>query len=138
MINGMDDENSKQLDTIFGALSDPKRRAVLRQLAAGEASISELSAPFGEMSFEGVSKHLRVLESAGLVQRTVKGRTHIFRLQPETLSAVDEWLQFYQQFWTNQFDALEAVLKSENEKHSQDEQAAQQATDSQTDQPRKP
>lgn len=127
----MDEENSKQLDTIFGALSDPKRRAVLRQLAAGEASISELSAPFGKMSFEGISKHLRVLESAGLVQRTVKGRTHIFRLQPETLTAVDEWLQFYEQFWNHQFDALEAVLKA------QDEQT-QQTNDLQTDDSKKP
>jgi DNA-binding transcriptional ArsR family regulator len=116
----MDEENSDQLDHIFQALSDHTRRAMLRQLATGESSISELGAPF-KMSFEGVSKHLRTLESAGLVQRTVKGRTHIFRLEPKTLAAVDEWLQFYEQFWTNQFDALEAVLKAQDEQAKQPE-----------------
>jgi DNA-binding transcriptional ArsR family regulator len=125
----MDEDNSDQLNHIFHALSDPKRRAMLRHLAAGESSISELGAPFQDITFQGVSKHLKALESAGLVQRTVKGRTHIFKIQPETLAAVDEWLQFYERFWNNQFDALDAVLKAQDK---------QQAKTSQISHPGKP
>lgn len=104
---------SEQLDLVFHALGDPTRRAMLRQLADGEQSISKLSIPF-KMSFEGASKHVRALEAAGLVQRTVVGRTHVCRLRPAPLAAADEWLRFYEHFWNQQLDALDALLKAED------------------------
>jgi len=104
---------AEQLNSVFHALSDPTRRAMLRQLADGEQSIGRLKAPFN-MSFEGASKHVRALEAAGLVQRTVVGRTHVCRLRPAPLAAADEWLRFYERFWTQRLDALDALLKAED------------------------
>jgi DNA-binding transcriptional ArsR family regulator len=101
------------LDTVFQALTDATRRAMLRSLAAGDRNIGELAAPF-EMSLAAASKHVKVLERAGLVRRLVKGRTHICRLEPAPLAAADEWLRFYEQFWTLKLDALEALLKAED------------------------
>jgi DNA-binding transcriptional ArsR family regulator len=82
---------------------------MLRRLAEGERSIGDLAAPFS-MSFAGVSKHVRALERAGLVRRTVRGRTHLCRLDPQPLAAADGWLRFYERFWTGRLDALEAAL----------------------------
>lgn len=90
---------------------------MLRRLAEGERSIGELAEPF-QMSFAGASKHVRALESAGLVRRTVRGRTHICRLDPAPLAAADEWLRFYERFWNERLDALEDLLKSEDEGQS--------------------
>jgi DNA-binding transcriptional ArsR family regulator len=82
---------------------------MLRRLAGGERSIGELAAPF-RMSFAGASKHVRALEQAGLVRRTVQGRTHLCRLDPTPLAAADQWLRFYERFWTERLDALEREL----------------------------
>ena len=101
------------LDTVFQALTDATRRAMLRSLADGDRNIGELAAPF-EMSLAAASKHVKVLERAGLVRRLVKGRTHICRLEPAPLAAADEWLRFYEQFWNLKLDALEALLKAED------------------------
>lgn len=101
------------LDTVFQALTDATRRAMLRSLADGDRNIGELAAPF-EMSLAAASKHVKVLERAGLVRRLVKGRTHICRLEPTPLAAADEWLRFYEQFWNRKLDALEALLKAED------------------------
>ncbi|MBF9234967.1 ArsR/SmtB family transcription factor [Microvirga alba] len=98
------------LDAVFHALADPTRRHMLRRLAEGEQSVGELAAPF-QMSFAGASKHVRTLENAGLVRRTVRGRTHICRLEPAPLEAADEWLRFYERFWGERLDALERELK---------------------------
>jgi DNA-binding transcriptional ArsR family regulator len=106
----MVEQQATQLDTLFRALADPTRRAMLRSLSEGEHSVGELAAPF-RMSFAAASKHVKVLENAGLVRRTVKGRTHLCRLDPEPLAAADEWLRFYEQFWRRRFDALEEALK---------------------------
>jgi len=97
------------LDAVFHALSDPTRRHMLRRLAEGERSIGDLAAPFS-MSFAGASKHVRALERAGLVRRTVRGRTHVCRLDPQPLAAADGWLRFYERFWNERLDALEAAL----------------------------
>ena len=86
---------------------------MLRQLAEGEQSIGRLGSPFN-MSFEGASKHVRALEAAGLVQRTVVGRTHVCRLRPAPLAAADEWLRFYEHFWSQRLDALDALLKAQD------------------------
>jgi DNA-binding transcriptional ArsR family regulator len=101
--------DNQQLDTIFHALADSTRRAILASLAQGERHIGALAAPFA-MSFEAASKHVRVLERAGLVRRTVSGRTHICRLEPAPLAAADAWLKNYQRFWSDRLDALERAL----------------------------
>jgi DNA-binding transcriptional ArsR family regulator len=108
MFNHMVEQQSG-LDAVFRALADRTRREMLRRLAEGERSIGELAAPF-QMSFAGASKHVKALEGAGLVRRTVRGRTHICRLDPAPLAAADEWLRFYQRFWNQRLDALEQVL----------------------------
>jgi DNA-binding transcriptional ArsR family regulator len=101
-----------QLDTIFRALSDPTRRAMLRSLSRNEQSLSQLAAPI-EMSFPAASKHVRVLEQAGLVRRRVEGRTHICTLEPAPLAAATDWLSFYQTYWTEKFDALDALFQTQ-------------------------
>jgi DNA-binding transcriptional ArsR family regulator len=106
-------QNSAALDGVFHALADPTRRAMLRSLASGQRTIGELAAPFS-MSFPAASKHVRVLERAGLVRRRIEGRSHICRLDPAPLAAAETWLRFYEGFWTEQFDALDALLKAED------------------------
>ena len=101
------------LDDVFHALADPTRRAMLQRLASGERNIGELAAPF-RMSFAAVSKHVRVLEDAGLVRRRVQGRVHICRIEPAPLAAAEEWLRYYERFWTRRLDALDALLKAED------------------------
>ncbi len=97
------------LDGVFQALADPTRRGMLRRLAAGERTITELAEPCA-MSFAAASKHVRVLERAGLVHRTVRGRTHHCRLEPAPLADAQAWLAFYQRYWTTRLDALETLL----------------------------
>jgi len=82
---------------------------MIKDLAAGERNIGELAAPFA-MSFAAASKHVRVLERAGLVRRQVRGRSHVCRLEPAPLAAVQQWLRFYERFWMHRLDALEAAL----------------------------
>jgi len=85
---------------------------MLRMLAGGEHSVGELAEPF-EMSFAGASKHVKVLEDAGLVRRTVRGRVHSCRLVAAPLAAADEWFDYYSRFWTTRLDALEAALRAD-------------------------
>jgi DNA-binding transcriptional ArsR family regulator len=106
-------EQNPALDAVFHALADPTRRAMLRRLAGGERSIGELAAPF-RMSFAGASKHVRALEGAGLVRRSVRGRTHVCRLDPAPLAAADEWLCFYRRFWNERLDTLESLLNNQD------------------------
>lgn len=106
---------SASLDDVFHALSDPTRRAMLRTLASGERHIGELAAPF-RMSFTAASKHVRVLEEAGLVRRRREGRRHVCRIEPSPLATAERWLRFYERFWNKRLDALEALLKSEETK----------------------
>ena len=100
------------LDRIFHALSDGTRRAMIARLAAGERSIGELAMPFS-MSFAGASKHVRVLEQAGIVRRRRAGRTHFCSLEPQRLAQADEWLRHYTRFWSERLDALDALLEAE-------------------------
>jgi DNA-binding transcriptional ArsR family regulator len=104
--------SSTLLDGVFHALADPTRRAMLLSLASGERNIGELAAPY-RMSFAAASKHVRVLESAGLVRRRIDGRTHNLRIEASPLAKADEWLHFYECFWTGKLDALELLLKAE-------------------------
>jgi DNA-binding transcriptional ArsR family regulator len=102
-----------QMNSVFHALGDATRRQMLRDLAAGERSVSELAWPFA-MSLAAASKHIRVLEGAGLIRREVRGRTHVCRLDPGPLASAHEWLGFYERFWTSRLDVLEQLLRDED------------------------
>jgi DNA-binding transcriptional ArsR family regulator len=108
--NRMVEQHEDGLDAVFHALADPTRRSMLRRLAEGEFTIGELAAPF-RMSFAGASKHVKALERAGLIRRTVRGRTHVCRLSSETLAEAFEWMRFYERFWAERLDALERELR---------------------------
>lgn len=100
-----------ELDAVFSALADPTRRAILQRLAKGEVSVTELAEPFANaMSLPAISKHLRVLESAGLIARQKDGRVHHLRLRPAPLKDAAEWLAYYGQFWDDQLDSLAHYL----------------------------
>jgi len=101
-----------QLDIIFHALGDPTRRQMLRELATGERTVGQLAEPFA-ISLAAASKHIKALERAGLIDREVKGRTHLCRLHPGPLASAHEWLGFYERFWTSRLDALERLLREE-------------------------
>jgi DNA-binding transcriptional ArsR family regulator len=98
-----------QLSTTFQALADPTRRAILAQLASGERSVTELAAPF-DMSLPGISKHLKVLEHAGLITRGREAQWRPCRLEPKALMTVDAWLAEYRKLWNARFDRLEVYL----------------------------
>ena len=102
------------LDAVFHALSDSTRRAMLRSLSVGERSVGELAAPFA-MTFAGAAKHVKVLETAGLVRREIRGRTHLCRLDPIRLAEAEAWLRYYERFWTTRLDTLETLLRAEDE-----------------------
>jgi DNA-binding transcriptional ArsR family regulator len=104
----------QRLDRVFHALADRTRREILRSLAAGERNIGTLAAPH-RMSFAAASKHVKVLESAGLVRRRVVGRSHLCRLEPKPLAAADAWLRHYEHFWHTGLERLEALLKAEEQ-----------------------
>ena len=101
------------LDTVFRAISDPTRRAMIASLARAPRTVGELARPF-EISLAAASKHIQVLERAGLVRRTVKGRTHTVRLNAEPLRAGIDWMQRYEKFWGGRLDALERELRAED------------------------
>ncbi|MDQ0997736.1 DNA-binding transcriptional ArsR family regulator [Phyllobacterium ifriqiyense] len=105
--------HTSHLDAVFHALSDPTRRAILQRLTAGEHSVSDLATPF-QMSLAGASKHIKVLESAGLVRRRIEGRTHICQLEAAKLAQAQQWLSTYEKFWTARLDDLEAILRQED------------------------
>src|SRR6185503_21268961 len=104
----------QKLDDIFHALSDATRRAMLRSLAGGDRKIGDLAEPF-DMSFAAASKHVKVLEEAGLVRRRIEGRAHVCSLAPQPLRAADEWLRFYESFWSARFDVLDQLFRAQNE-----------------------
>lgn len=99
----------QSLDTAFFALSDPTRRAILARLATGEATVMELAEPF-DMSQPAISRHLKVLEEAGLVSRRVEGTKRPCRLEADGLEAVDEWLDMLRESLTRNYDRLDRVL----------------------------
>lgn len=109
----MVNHSSAPLDAAFHALADPTRRAILERLRDGEASVGELAAPF-EVSLPAVSRHLRVLEEAGLVARRRQGRRHLLRLEPAPLQEAEAWLARTRRFWERRLDALETLLEEED------------------------
>ena len=117
-------EQFAHLDAVFHALADPTRRAMLGQLAERELTIGELATPFS-MSFAGASKHVRVLEHAGLVTRTIRGRSHLCRLQAARLAEANAWLRRYERFWNDKLDALESPAAREDEARKPKEQSGE-------------
>src|SRR5262245_14060596 len=104
--------HAPELDSIFHALGDPTRRRMLRELAGGERTVGQLAEPFA-ISLAAASKHIKVLESAGLIRREVRGRTHMCRLDPGPLASAHEWLDFYERFWTDRLNALDRLLRAD-------------------------
>jgi DNA-binding transcriptional ArsR family regulator len=104
----------ERLDSVFSAVADPTRRAILERLARSEASVTELAAPF-EISLPAISRHLRILEHAGLVARRREGRIHHMRLNAAAMKEATEWLDYYRRFWTDQFGNLAAYLDTPTE-----------------------
>jgi DNA-binding transcriptional ArsR family regulator len=109
----MVEDRAAALDGVFHALADPTRRAMLRRLVGGERSIGELALPFA-MTFAAASKHVKVLETAGLVRREVQGRRHVCRLETAPMATADAWLEFYRHFWRERLDDLAAALAAED------------------------
>ena len=106
----MVDYSRGALDRVFSAVADPTRRAILQSLALKPARITEIAKPF-PVSLNAVSKHVMVLERAGLVRREVKGREHLCRLEPRPLQEAAAWLDHYRRFWNVRLDALEHYLE---------------------------
>ena len=104
----------EQLNSAFHALADPTRRGMLASLALGEKSVGELAAPF-RMTFAGASKHVKVLENAGLVARRKVGRMHICRIEPAPLAEAQQWLRQWERFWTDNLDRLQTLVEANAE-----------------------
>lgn len=103
-----------RLDAVFSALADPTRRAILARLARGPASVSEVATPF-PVSLAAVSKHIQVLERAGLLSKEIDGRVHRCHLEAEPLREADAWIRRYRAFWEDRMDALARYLDATEE-----------------------
>jgi DNA-binding transcriptional ArsR family regulator len=114
----MVEHDSLQLNSVFQALGDATRRRMLRELSSGERTVGELAEPFA-ITLAGASKHIKVLENAGLIRREVRGRTHVCRLEPGPLASADEWLRDYERFWTGRLDALDQLLRDDDARKAQ-------------------
>jgi DNA-binding transcriptional ArsR family regulator len=107
-----------RLDATFRALADPTRRGMLANLALGEKSIGELASPF-KMTFAGASKHVKVLEDAGLIARRKLGRTHLISIEAKPLEEAERWLRQWEKFWNTRLDRLQALVgQDEQEKNN--------------------
>lgn len=113
IFNDMVEYQAPDLDTLFHALGDATRRQMLRDLATGQKTVGQLAEPF-DMSLAAASKHIKALESAGLIRREVKGRTHMCSLEPGPLASAHEWLSFYERFWTRRLDMLDRLLREDD------------------------
>ncbi|MGF1574256.1 MAG: ArsR/SmtB family transcription factor [Sumerlaeia bacterium] len=107
--------SAKRLDTVFKAVSDSTRRAILQQLSTGPKAVVEVAKGFS-MSLPSVSKHIRVLEDAGLIKRRVEGRVHHLHLNAKPMKEATEWLEFYHQYWSLKLNSLERYLQEESTK----------------------
>ena len=109
---------TRSLDYALIALADPTRRAILKRLARGEARVTELARPFS-VSLNSVSKHIKLLERAGLVRRRKVGREHFLRFRPEPLSKIGIWISKQQEFWRSSLEALDDLLQDEDDSQEQ-------------------
>lgn len=110
-----------QLSTTFSALADPTRRAILARLATGEKTVSDLAEPF-DMTMPAITKHLKVLEKAGLVERSREAQYRPCHLRPEPLKDIDEWMEQYRQFFEASFDRLDDYLQQLKTKENNDDE----------------
>ena len=102
-----------QLDDTLIALADETRRSILKRLASGEARVTEVAEPFG-ISLNSVSKHIRILERAGLVRRRISGRDHFLALEPRPFDELTRWMHETREFWSSRLDRLEAALRADD------------------------
>jgi DNA-binding transcriptional ArsR family regulator len=100
---------SARLDAVFAALADPTRRAIIERLSRSEARVTEVAEPF-TMSLNAVSKHIRVLEASGLIERHKKGRDHFLSINTRSLDEIDGWIERTRRFWDQRLDAMESLL----------------------------
>src|SRR3954449_8404034 len=114
-------EDQIRLDGAFRALAHPARRDMLSRLAHGALTVGELAAPV-DMSLAAASKHVQVLEGPGLVHRTVDGRRHVCRLDPAPLASATEWLHFYERFWDERLDDLQALVEDHDHHDPEEEE----------------
>lgn len=121
IFNHMVNCSSRFLNRTFAALADPTRRRILEHLAKGDQCVTDLARPYS-MSLPAVSKHLRVLEKAGLVKRKRHGRVHSLKLQAAPMKQAQEWIETYRQFWEERLDRLEAYLHEIQNKEAKEEQ----------------
>jgi DNA-binding transcriptional ArsR family regulator len=105
-----------RLDAVFAALADPTRRAIIERLSRSEARVTEVAEPF-HMSLNAVSKHIRVLEASGVVERRRKGRDHILSINTGSLDEVDGWIEGMRHYWAERLDAMERLLRELNKDH---------------------
>jgi DNA-binding transcriptional ArsR family regulator len=110
----MVESGTPELGSVFHALGDATRRRMLAELARGERTVGELADPFA-MSLAAASKHIKVLEAAGLIRREIRWRTHACHLEPGPLARAHEWLGHYERFWNDRLDDLERLLREERE-----------------------
>jgi len=118
MFNLMVERPRDHLGDVFGAIADPTRRAIVQMLVRKPATISEIARPF-PVSFNAVSKHVMVLERAGLVHREITGREHVCRLRPRALRRANAWLEQYRQFWESRLDALDTYVAMKTKERRQ-------------------
>ena len=109
-------KGTARLDAVFAALADPTRRAIIDRLSRGEARVTEVAEPF-PMSLNAVSKHIRVLEASGVVERHRKGRDHILSINTRSLDEVDSWIVRTRRYWEKRLDAMERLLHELNKGH---------------------
>ena len=107
---------SARLDAVFAALADPTRRAIIERLSRGEARVTEVAEPF-HMSLNAVSKHIRVLEASGVIERHRKGRDHILSVNTRSLDEVDGWIDRMRCYWEERLDAMEHLLRKLKKDH---------------------
>ncbi len=109
-------DRATKLDLVFGALSDPTRRGILETLSAGETNIRSLATPY-KMSQPAISKHIRVLEDAGLIRREKRGREHRISVNSHTVEQARDWISHYTKIWKQQFDAVDEYLKKREKRN---------------------
>ena len=116
----MNQANTARLDRVFHALADPTRRSILRDVAGGERTVGEVARPFA-LTLAAVSKHLKVLEAAELIARERRGSFQIVRLKAASLRPAEEWLAYYEKFWSGQLESLDKFLEETGDEHDGDE-----------------
>ncbi len=115
ILNYMVELKASELDSLFHALGDATRRRMLRELSKGERTVSQLALPYS-ISLAAASKHIKALENAGLIRREIQGRTHMCHLNPAPLASAQEWLNYYEKFWTDRLNVLDRLLREDDQR----------------------